>query len=91
MVAQRVIASIINIGCDLAQRRVATPEDIESAFTLGLGYPRGPFALGQSLGPRTILSVLDTLHRITGDPRYRPSLWLRRRALLDAPLWMEEI
>ena len=90
MVAQRVAAMIVNIGCDLAQRRVATPEDIETAATAGLGYPRGPFALGQSLGPRNVLAILDTMHSITADPRYRPSLWLKRRALLDAPLWMEE-
>jgi len=90
MVTQRVAAMLINIACDLAQRRVATPEDIETAVTAGLGYARGPFALGQALGPRNVLTILDTMHSITGDARYRPSLWLKRRALLEAPLWMEE-
>jgi 3-hydroxybutyryl-CoA dehydrogenase len=90
MVAQRVVAQVVNIGCDLAQRRVANPEDIETAFTLGLGYARGPFAWAQTIGVRNVLSILDTMFDITKDPRYRPSPWLRRRALLEAPLWMEE-
>lgn len=91
MVAQRVMAMIVNIGCDLAQRRVATPEDIETAVTLGLGHARGPFALGQALGARNVLAILETMHSVTLDQRYRPSPWLKRRALLDAPLWLEEV
>lgn len=90
LVAQRVCAMIVNIGCDLAERGIATPEDIETAVTLGLGYPRGPFALGQQLGARNVLSILEAMHFISHDPRYRPTLWLKRRALLDAPLWIEE-
>jgi 3-hydroxybutyryl-CoA dehydrogenase len=30
--------------------------------------------------------VLRKLQDITGSDRYRPSLWLRRRALLDLPI-----
>jgi 3-hydroxybutyryl-CoA dehydrogenase len=29
---------------------------------------------------------MERLQAITGDDRYRPSLWLRRRALLGIPL-----
>ena len=47
-VAQRVVATIVNIGCDIAQKQIATPEDIDLAVTLGLGYPRGPLALGDA-------------------------------------------
>jgi len=85
-VAQRVIATIVNIGCDIAQRRIASPEDIDRAVTLALGYPLGPLAFGDRLGPRRILAVLEALRALTGDPRYRPSPWLRRRALLDVSL-----
>ena len=49
-VAQRVVATIVNIGCDIAQQQIATPDDIDLAVTLGLGYPRGPLALGDALG-----------------------------------------
>src|SRR5258708_11839266 len=43
-VAQRVIAQIVNIACDIAQQRIASPADVDLAVTLGLGYPQGPLA-----------------------------------------------
>jgi 3-hydroxybutyryl-CoA dehydrogenase len=85
-VAQRVLANIVNVACDIAQQRIASPADIDAAVMLGLGYPRGPLAWGDSIGPATVLRILETLQAITGDPRYRPSLWLRRRAQLHLSL-----
>lgn len=85
-VAQRVLATIVNIASEIAQQRIATPGDIDIAVTLGLGYPKGPLAWGDAVGPRHILGILERLLAITGDPRYRPSLWLRRRALLGLSL-----
>lgn len=89
-IAQRMAATIVNIACDIAQSRIGTPDDIDRAVTLGLGYPVGPLALGDRLGPSRLLAVLEALQRITGDPRYRPSLWLRRRAMLDISLLTPE-
>ena len=85
-VAQRVLATIVNIASEIAQQRIATPEDIDAAVMLGLGYPRGPLTWGDAIGPRHLLEILEKLLAITGDPRYRPSLWLRRRALLGLSL-----
>lgn len=89
-VAQRVVASIVNIGCDIAQQAIATPEDIDRSVTLGLGYPYGPLAFGDRLGARVILRILDELHDFYRDPRYRPSPWLKRRALLGVSLLTPE-
>jgi 3-hydroxybutyryl-CoA dehydrogenase len=89
-VAQRVVAMIVNIGCDIAQQRIATPEDIDDAVTLGLGYPRGPLAMGDGAGPARILKILQSLLAFTGDPRYRPSPWLSRRARLGVSLLTHE-
>ncbi|WP_144108288.1 3-hydroxyacyl-CoA dehydrogenase [Paraburkholderia sp. BCC1886] len=85
-VAQRVVATIVNIGCDIAQKQIASPEDIDLAVTLGLGYPRGPLALGDTLGSGTILAILRNIFAVLGDPRYRPSPWLLRRAQLGLSL-----
>ncbi len=85
-IAQRVVATIVNIGCEIAQRRIAAAPDIDRAVTLGLGYPKGPLAWGDALGPRRVLAILEAMHRATGDPRYRPSPWLKRRALLGVSL-----
>jgi 3-hydroxybutyryl-CoA dehydrogenase len=89
-VAQRVVAHIVNVGCDIVQMRIASPEDLDRAVTLGLGYPRGPLAMGDALGPRRILAVLEAMHDFYQEPRYRPSPWLRRRAELGVSLLTAE-
>lgn len=89
-VAQRVLATIVNIACDMAQQQVATPEDIDRAVTLGLGYPKGPLAYGDALEADRVLTILQNLFQLSGDPRYRPSPWLRRRAELKVSLLTEE-
>ena len=81
---------IVNIACDMAQQRVATPADIDCAVTLGLAYPRGPLALGDALGAATVLAILEGLHDFYRDPRYRPSPWLIRRARLGVSLLTPE-
>ena len=89
-VAQRVVAHIVNIACDMAQQRVASPADIDRAVTLGLGYPSGPLAWGDALGARRVLAIIEALHSFYGDPRYRPSPWLKRRAQLGVSLLADE-
>lgn len=85
-VAQRVLATIVNIGCEIVQQGVCSPEDLDRAVTLGLGYPQGPLAWGDALGPGRVLRILINLQERTGDMRYRPSLWLHRRAELGLSL-----
>jgi 3-hydroxybutyryl-CoA dehydrogenase len=85
-VAQRVVAHIVNVGCDIVQQRIASPADLDSAVVLGLGYPHGPLAMGDALGAAKILAILDAMHSFYQDPRYRPSPWLKRRAQLGISL-----
>jgi 3-hydroxybutyryl-CoA dehydrogenase len=89
-IAQRIVAMIVNIGCSIAQSRTAAPADIDKAVTLGLNYPQGPFRFGDVLGPESIYKVLTAMYRIYGDPRYRPSIWLARRARLGVSLLTPE-
>ncbi|MCM2251209.1 MAG: 3-hydroxyacyl-CoA dehydrogenase, partial [Ramlibacter sp.] len=77
-VTQRVVATIVNIAADICQQRVCSPRDLETAVTLGLGYPLGPLAMGDRWGPTNVLEVLFNMQTVYGDPRYRPSPWLRR-------------
>lgn len=89
-IAQRVLAMIVNVGCELLQQRIATPEDLDRAVTLALAYPKGPLALGDALGPSRVLRILERLHALYRDPRYRPSPWLLRRARLGLSLLTPE-
>lgn len=85
-VSQRVLASVVNLACDIAQREIATPTDIDNAVRLALNYPHGPLTWGDALGPKRLLAILERMNALTGDPRYRPSPWLRRRATLGVSL-----
>ena len=89
-VAQRVVAMVINLGCDIAIQGIATPEDIDNAVKLGLGYPSGPISWGDKLGAQRVLLILTRIYGLTGDPRYRPSPWLQRRATLDISLLTQQ-
>lgn len=86
LVAQRVVAHIVNIACDIAQQGIATPADIDRAVMLGLGYRQGPLAMGDQLGAAMVLDILEAMQDFYGDPRYRPSPWLKRRAKLGMSL-----
>lgn len=89
-VTQRVVASIVNIASDMCQQRVCTPQDLETAVTLGLAYPMGPLAMGNRYGPDSMLEILFNMQTVYGDPRYRPSPWLRRRGAIGLSLMHEE-
>jgi 3-hydroxybutyryl-CoA dehydrogenase len=85
-VTQRVVGHIVNIASDMCQQNVCTPQDLETAVTLGLGYPVGPLAWGDKLGPTNVLEVLFNMQTVYGDTRYRPSPWLRRRGAIGLSL-----
>jgi 3-hydroxybutyryl-CoA dehydrogenase len=85
-VTQRVVAHMVNIASDICQQQICTPDDLELAVTLGLGYPMGPLAMGNLLGPDNVLETLFNLQTVYGDPRYRPSPWLRRRGAIGLSL-----
>jgi 3-hydroxybutyryl-CoA dehydrogenase len=89
-VTQRVVATIVNIASDMCQQRICTPQDLETAVTLGLAYPMGPLAMGNRLGPDSVLEVLFNLQTVYGDMRYRPSPWLRRRGAIGLSLMHTE-
>ena len=85
-VTQRVLAAVVNIASDICQQDICSPADLDLAVSLGLGYPSGPLAWGDALGPNNVLEILFNMQTVYGDPRYRPSPWLRRRAALGLSL-----
>jgi 3-hydroxybutyryl-CoA dehydrogenase len=85
-VTQRVVATIVNIATDMCQQQICTPQDLDTAVQLGLGYPTGPLAMGNAVGGASILEVLVNIQTVYGDPRYRASPWLRRRGALGLSL-----
>lgn len=90
-IIQRMIASIVNLGCELLQRQVTDAATLDRAIPLALGYPMGPLAFGEHYGSDKILQVLKGMQDSYGqEPRYRPSPWLRRRVQLGLSLHAAE-
>lgn len=90
-IAQRVLAMVINLACDIAQQQIATASDIDQAVKLGLGYPHGPISWGDVVGSERILLILERIQANTGDQRYRSSPWLKRRAQLHLSLLYSDV
>ncbi|WP_411095788.1 3-hydroxyacyl-CoA dehydrogenase [Streptomyces sp. 020-2-3H-GM] len=85
-VAQRLLSSVVAVGCSIAERSLAAPADIDLAVTTGLGYPAGPLAWGERVGAVRMLALQRALHATTGDPRHRPTRWVTERAALGLAL-----
>jgi 3-hydroxybutyryl-CoA dehydrogenase len=74
----RVNAALRNEVYNCLAEGVATIEDIDKALKFGLGHPMGPFELGDFVGLEIGLAVAETLWDNFKDPKWRPSLLLRK-------------
>jgi 3-hydroxybutyryl-CoA dehydrogenase len=77
---------MVAVAAAMVETGIAMPADIDRAVTLALGHPVGPLALGDRLGPRLVVEILENLHLTSGDARWRTPGWLRRLALLGMAL-----
>lgn len=80
----RILAMLINEATEACYVGTASAEDIETAMTRGVNYPRGLLAWCDAIGAATVLEQLEQLQQEYGDPRYRPSVLLRRHAQLGS-------
>ena len=85
MVLTRTVAMLANEAADLANQEVSTPNDIDTAMTLGTGYPIGPLAWADKLGTKLIDTVLLNLSDHYGSARYRRSPLLRALGRTNQP------
>jgi len=64
----------------MVQDDYASPADIDTAMTLGCGYPHGPFQLLDSVGPAAVLASLESMHTAYGDSSFAPPPLLAEHA-----------
>jgi 3-hydroxybutyryl-CoA dehydrogenase len=74
----RVNAALRNEVYNCLAEGVATIEDIDKALRYGLGHPMGPFELADFIGLDVGLAVAETLWENFKDPKWRPSLLLKK-------------
>ncbi len=79
MIALRTIAMLANTAADAVRDGVSDPASIDQAMKYGVNYPKGPLEWADEIGLPRILTALNNIADITGDNRYLPSQYIRRR------------
>jgi 3-hydroxybutyryl-CoA dehydrogenase len=83
IIVNRVVCMLINEAVDALFWQVATQEDIETAMTKGVNYPKGLLAWADEKGLDNVLKTLEGLQAEYGEDRYRPSPLLRKMVRED--------
>ncbi|GAA6133784.1 3-hydroxybutyryl-CoA dehydrogenase [Oceaniserpentilla sp. 4NH20-0058] len=77
-IVNRMLIPMINEAISILAEGVAKKEDIDKAMKLGANHPLGPLSLADLIGNDVCLSIMESLHEETGDPKYRAHPLLRR-------------
>jgi 3-hydroxybutyryl-CoA dehydrogenase len=77
-VVNRMLIPMINEAVAILAEGVATIGDIDKAMKYGANHPIGPLSLADLIGNDVCLSIMETLHLETGDPKYRAHPLLRQ-------------
>lgn len=77
-IVNRMLIPMINEAIGILAEGVASAEEIDRAMCLGANHPIGPLALADLIGNDVNLSIMETLHGETGDPKYRAHPLLRK-------------
>jgi len=76
-VVERIVAMLINEAAEALYLNIASKEDLDTAMTKGVNYPKGLLAWADELGIAHVLNVLEDLFEEYGEDRYRPSILLK--------------
>jgi 3-hydroxybutyryl-CoA dehydrogenase len=77
MIADRIVAMLINEAADALLWGIASPADIDTAMTKGVNYPKGLLQWANEWGRENVAAVLDNLYNAYREDRYRCSPKLR--------------
>lgn len=78
---ERIMVMLINEAADANYRGIATRDDIDTAMTLGVNYPKGLLKWGDDIGLQFCVNKMDELYDFYKEDRYRCSPGLRNMAL----------
>ena len=80
-IVDRIVALLIDEAADAVMYGIASRDDVDTAMTKGVNYPKGLLAWADEIGIPEVVKRLDDLYNHYHDPRYRCSGLLRRMAL----------
>lgn len=79
-ILNRVLAMLINEAADAFYLGIATRDDLDTAMTKGVNYPKGLLKWADEIGIANVLATLENLYAEYGEDRYRPCVLLKRMA-----------
>lgn len=78
MIFERVLVMLINEAVDSFYLGLATRDDLDTAMTKGVNYPKGLLKWCDEFGAKNAYTILHTLFVEYGEDRYRPCVLLKR-------------
>ncbi|MGB3466478.1 MAG: 3-hydroxyacyl-CoA dehydrogenase NAD-binding domain-containing protein [Cyclobacteriaceae bacterium] len=78
MIFSRVLSMLINEAADALYLGIATRDDIDTAMTKGVNYPKGLLKWADETGLKTCVDTIDALYDLYHEERYRCSPLLRK-------------
>jgi 3-hydroxybutyryl-CoA dehydrogenase len=76
-IAERVLTMLINEAADAVFWGIASPEDVDTAMTKGVNYPKGLLVWADEWGVAKVINIIESLRQHYGETRYRVSPILR--------------
>ena len=70
---KRILAMLINEAADALNLSIASRDDIDTAMTTGVNYPKGLLKWADEIGVKSVDNQLKILHSNTDDNHYKPS------------------
>lgn len=86
-ILNRVLAMLINEAADAFYLGIATRDDLDTAMTKGVNYPKGLLKWADEIGIANVLATLENLYTEYGEDRYRPCVLLKRMARENKPFY----
>ena len=79
-IVDRVVTMLINEAADALYLNIASKEDIDTAMTKGVNYPKGLLKWADEIGIVRVVKWMDDLYQEYLEDRYRCSPLLRKMA-----------
>ena len=70
---KRILAMLINEAADALNLSIASRDDIDTAMTTGVNYPKGLLKWADEIGVKSVENQLKKLHSNSDDDRYKSS------------------